>query len=179
MKTVTPFPWTREEILQHFTVSPEGSVTRNSTGLTLKTFYSTNGEERIVLQVSGKRFTCFVSRLVAYIHIPNPDPENLLFVVHRNGDRGDNRAINLKWVSQRGIYEHQQALGRMTHAAKGVRNHNSAFTAEQVQIIRNTPYTRGLYQSLAREYSVTPPTIRRLYLNRTYQNEARGVIYED
>lgn len=49
------------------------------------------------VSIGGERR--YVSYLVARAFVPNPEGRE--FVVHRNGDRGDNRAENLEWSDRR------------------------------------------------------------------------------
>lgn len=53
--------------------------------------------KQVSLNVDGKRYYCSIHRLVAGTFIPNP--ENKAEVNHKNGDKADNRAENLEWVS--------------------------------------------------------------------------------
>lgn len=46
----------------------------------------------------GQRHKMWVHRLVALVHIPNPD--NLPFVLHGLGGEADNSVTNLRWGDQ-------------------------------------------------------------------------------
>ena len=54
---------------------------------------------RIVRAPLNRKFYT-VHRLVAIAFVPNPSPENFRNVDHINGDPGNNRPENLRWVSQ-------------------------------------------------------------------------------
>lgn len=72
--------------------------TRLYPGKPLKTETIVEGYQRIVLMKDAikKRYMCH--RLVAQEFIPNPD--NKPYVNHINGNKADNRAENLEWVTQ-------------------------------------------------------------------------------
>ncbi len=67
-------------------------------GKLLKTETIVEGYQRIVLMKNAirKRYMCH--RLVAQEFIPNP--KNKPYINHINGNKADNRAINLEWVTQ-------------------------------------------------------------------------------
>ena len=58
---------------------------------------SKNGYMRVILSDNGKNKTYFVHRLVAAAFIPNPD--NLPEIDHIDGNRANNHADNLRWVT--------------------------------------------------------------------------------
>ena len=72
--------------------------TRLYPGKLLKTETIVEGYQRIVLMKKAikKRYMCH--RLVAQEFVPNPD--NKPYVTHINGNKADNRAENLEWVTQ-------------------------------------------------------------------------------
>lgn len=73
----------------------------------------------VVLSFKGKTKTRNVHRLVAEAFIPNPD--GLRDVNHKNGDKSDNRASNLEWVSHRdNIIHAKQILHRNQNIGFGV-----------------------------------------------------------
>lgn len=79
-------------------VKYKSNGTRLYPGKLLKTETIVEGYHRIVLMKEAikKRYMCH--RLVAQEFVPNPD--NKPYVNHINGNKADNRAENLEWVTQ-------------------------------------------------------------------------------
>ena len=71
----------------------------NIKGKELKRWLNGGGYFQVNLHKDNKMHICLISRLVAEAFIPNPD--NKPFVDHINRDRTDNRAENLRWVTQK------------------------------------------------------------------------------
>ena len=86
----------------NYEVSDKGnikSVNYRGTGKSAirKQSISKNGYMRVILSDNGKNKTYFVHRLVAAAFIPNPD--NFPEIDHIDGDRANNHADNLRWVT--------------------------------------------------------------------------------
>ena len=81
----------------YYSISNLGNVRNDKTHRILQGDCNTVGYKRVILYVPiKKRF--FVHRLVAYHFVDGYSNE---FVVnHKNGDKKDNRAENLEWVSR-------------------------------------------------------------------------------
>ena len=66
----------------------------------LATFINNKGYERVALSKNGQSHHYLVSRLVAEAFCPNSDPEGARTVDHIDGDKENNEAANLRWMSQ-------------------------------------------------------------------------------
>lgn len=78
----------------------------------IKTTYSKTGYEKIKLSKDGKRYFFHMHRLVALNFILNT--ENKREVNHINGNKSDNRACNLEWVTSSENQKHAFKLGLQT-----------------------------------------------------------------
>jgi hypothetical protein len=81
-----------------YAVSSDGKVRSNRQGKTkpLQAWTHTTGYKRVAL---GRNNCRYVHRLVAVCFLPNPD--NLPTVDHIDGDKNNNAASNLRWVTSR------------------------------------------------------------------------------
>lgn len=99
---------------------------RNYPGKPLKVEEMQDGYKRIVLMKDAvkKRYMCH--RLVAEAFIPNPD--NLPYVNHIDGNRGNNCVENLEWCTQEQNEKH--AIDVLGKTMKGKTNPRSLYCVE-------------------------------------------------
>ena len=88
----------------NYCVSNIGQVFSMHTNKMLKPNISRNGYVYVVLSDGGKLTTKKIHRLVAEAFIPNPN--NLPQVNHVDGNKSNNAAINLEWVTAKENVEH-------------------------------------------------------------------------
>ena len=83
----------------------------------LKTYKINSGYVAFKLQKDGKRKSILLHRLVAELFVPNPNgkPE----VNHIDGNKENNRADNLEWVSSSENKSHAKASGLWTYNEPG------------------------------------------------------------
>lgn len=79
----------------NYSISDLGNVRNDKTGRILKFYVKPSGYKQV--QLGRKTIPQYIHRLVAQAFIPNID--NKPQVNHKNGNKGDNRAINLEWVT--------------------------------------------------------------------------------
>ena len=109
-----------------------------------------NGKGYLRVHIAGKMY--FVHRLVAELYVPNPD--NKPQVNHKDGNKLNNSADNLEWVTN--MENRHHALDNGLHT-KGEGCSCSKLTKEQVDFIRNHPEIRNV--EYARLFGVHHKTI--------------------
>lgn len=126
------------------------------------------GYLRVLLYKNGKTKSYYVHVLVAKAFIPNPEGKKQ--VNHVDGNKENNYADNLAWVTQSENIKHAYELGLKK---KGCEHGRAKLTAEQVREIRRDciPGDPELgFKPYARKFNVTPRVIQLVYGNVSYQD---------
>lgn len=112
--------------------------------------------------------TMRLHRLVALAFIPNPDPENLTQVNHKDGNKLNNCVTNLEWISGKGNVQHAWKTG-LIKPRIGSKSPRAILTEEQVLEIREK-YSIYKYKisELAKEYGVSRNVIGNIIARRTW-----------
>ena len=117
----------------------------------------------------GRRF--YIHRLVAQAFVPNPSgrPE----VNHIDGDKFNNCASNLEWVTRSENAKHafDTGLRKPSPMPKGEQHHSSKLTENDVRRIRSE-FKPGDGPALACEFGVTPPVIYRIVNGTNWKHVA-------
>lgn len=99
--------WRIVQEYDHYEVNELGQIRHRDRRKILSPRSNPGGYQYVNFKINGKGHNFAVHRIVANAFVPNPNqyPE----VNHINGDKTDNRAINLEWVtsSENKIHSHQ------------------------------------------------------------------------
>jgi hypothetical protein len=137
-----------------YLISPDGKVfsSANRRVLELSPGSKKSGYRFVGLHKNQQVSYKHVHRLVAEAFIPNP--ENLLEVNHKNGNKADNNASNLEWTTRSANAQH--AMDNGLNPQKGLTHYAAKLNAEQVKEIREAP---GRYRDIGKAYGVCAQTI--------------------
>ena len=126
----------------------------------LKPCKSSFGYYRVGFSENGKIKSFSVHRLVALSFVPNPERKKE--VNHMDGDKTNNRADNLEWVTQSENIQHAYDNGL---CKKGSEHYAAKLSKKEVESIKKDYIAfdkeRGGV-ALAKKYNVTPLTIYRI-----------------
>jgi hypothetical protein len=148
-----------------YSVFPDGSI---RSGLRSKPMLTpcrnkVTGYFSVSLRVEGRTIRETVHRLVAAIYCDGYQDGHV--VNHKNGDRSDNRAENLEWISNQDNLRHaRDVLGvRVPHLDQnGERNHAAKLSKSDVEQIFAMRSAGALQSEIASKYGVQPNTISRI-----------------
>ena len=141
-----------------YEITRNGDVINKHTGRTVKAQKNDKGYLRV--SIGGKLM--FVHRLVAKLYVPNP--EHKPQVNHIDGNKLNNCAENLEWVTNKENREH--AVKNNLHLSRGACPW-AKLTEEDVEYIRRSSSTNA--KDLANEFNVSISTIKDVRLGRTWK----------
>lgn len=159
-----------------YEVSSEGRVRslvtrgRWAAGRILRSTPHPNGYRMVGLWKNGQREVVLVHRVVAFAFLGAPPPEHE--VNHHNGDKTDNRARNLEWVTKGENRRHAyRVLGHPPVISYG----GAKLDEDKVREIRRRYAEGGVTQvGLAAEYGVSDYAIWSIVNRRTWQHVTEG-----
>jgi hypothetical protein len=133
---------------ENYEISNFGYVKSKKTGKRLKVSYDKRGYERVGIYLNGKKKTITMHRLVAFNFIDNP--QNKAQVNHIDGNKVNNTASNLEWVTCQENIVHANANGLFKEKNKAIsekmRNRLKGISFNHKNVI--DLYTGILYHSL-------------------------------
>jgi hypothetical protein len=117
-------------------------------------------------KVSGVRKNHYVHRLVAEAFLPNHN--HLPQVNHIDGDKSNNQASNLEWISDRANRDHAVRTNLMKF---GEGSHASKLTEEQVVYILNQHHINPELNKtqLAKQFNIHSPEITRIVTGKRWR----------
>lgn len=149
----------RKLTIDDYEITRDGQVINKTNNHILKPQPNGKGYLRVCI---GKQLM-FVHRLVAEKYIPNPD--NKEQVNHKDGNKLNNCADNLEWVTNQENRDHAVANG--LHL-QGDACSWSKLTSDIVHYIREHPEISD--KEFAEKYHVRPGTIKDARTYRTWKN---------
>jgi hypothetical protein len=129
------------------------------------------------LRINGETRRETVHRLVAAMFCNGYAPGKV--VNHKNGDRQDNRAENLEWVSnQENLIHAKEVLGsRVLHLDQdGERNKMAKLTAAQVLEIKRLRDEGWLQKDLAEKFGVLQNCISRILSGKRWKTVTENLL---
>ena len=133
---------------ENYSISEDGMVYNTKFNRKMKPNINSIGYLRVLLSSGGSTKQLFIHRLVADAFVPNPD--NKPEVNHIDGNKENNNANNLEWVTRSENENHAYKTGLQLQKN----------TQEQMSIIRFIYSLGGITQKeLAEIYNVRPQSI--------------------
>lgn len=142
-----------------YEITVDGEVINRHNGRKVKPQPNGKGYLRVSI---GKRLM-FVHRLVAEKYVPNPECKPQ--VNHKDGDKTNNKANNLEWVTNSENREHAVANGLQIHGNKCPW---SKLDTEKVQFIKSHPEISN--EEFAKLFDVTRSTISSVRKRKSWKD---------
>lgn len=153
--------WKECSVCSNYEVSKYGDVRNKQTGKILKQKLDKSNCLMVNLSLGkrGKAKYFIVARLVAQAFVPNPN--NLPWVRHIDGNVINNEAYNLEWVD-----------AKWSPQSRKEHSYNSKLTKEQVQ------YCRDVYKPRDKQYGLTPLAKKFNVSNSTMSYVLNNITYK-
>ncbi len=141
-------------------------------GRVLKPGGDTVGYFVITLSNGGERYASSIHRLVAKAFVPAPEGVEFsdLQVNHIDGDKKNNKASNLEWLTQQDNIKHAISNGMKPKFSGGFRGADPLLTIEQVKKAKKLLKKGKKVYEVAEYFNVTPVTISKISQGRSFKN---------
>lgn len=146
----------------NITIERKNNRPHTSKSVVLKLATDGRGYNRVAFKFNGKLSTFKVHRLVAEVFLG----ESKLEVNHKNGDKKDNRVINLEWVSHADNIRHAFLSGLMSPRV-GSNNSSAKINEQMALIIKELLKTKGPAE-ISRELGLSLNIIKDISRKRTW-----------
>lgn len=158
-----------------YEVSSSGRIRSTLTGDILQPAPNSKGYLTVSLydgRTPKRPRSCTLHRLVCRAFHGEP-PGRDSEVDHGDGDKSNNSAGNLEWVTGE-ENNHRAVRNGQRNPPRGTAHPNAKLTDEQVQRIRDEPAGRGVNARLAREFEVSEGTIRQVRKGTCYRETSHS-----
>lgn len=109
---------------KNYEISNLGNIKNSNTGNILK-LNTKNGYKYITVQNKDRKSKSLrINRLVAIAFIPNDDPEHKTYVNHIDGNKSNNTADNLEWITPSDSIKHAVRTGLLRTQAKKIHQYD-------------------------------------------------------
>ena len=127
--------WSKIEGFPNYSVSNTGRIRNDVNGKVKSTSCDSNGYNFVDLYNKGSRTKMRVHRLVGEAFVDNP--ENKPYINHKDGDKTNNSADNLEWVTKSENMKHafRTGLAKPSRSMLGRKNPNAGRKGKPVRII--------------------------------------------
>lgn len=161
--------WLEHPKYPGYLASPEGNIIslrgKSPRVLTMKP----NRDGYLTVAISSK--SKFVHRLVAEIYAPGKtnDDFRICQVNHKDGNKLNNNASNLEWVTASQNQRHRHDVLRK-RCAIGEKSGSAKLTEKQVRSIRKELSTgkRGIMTKLSKEYNISIGNVHAIKIKRSW-----------
>ena len=168
-----------------YEVSADGQIRRINSRLKTKTYLrqgttKSSGYKIAGLSKEAKVYWFTVHRLVAKAFVANP--ENKPEVNHLNGDKSDNRSVNLEWVTPKENHRHASENGlKASGDRNGSRTHperrrrgetvpSAKLSSNNVVAIRRMNSDGFSVLSIATRFNVNKTTVQSILNRKTWKH---------